>query len=246
MPAHSTDRLFPTAWLEELDTLDASWHGGDHSTAVEVRAALVIWRERMQRPANSDEEWFDVVDVFGEPFGWSAPRWFCHLTGLRHRVVYAFLTSPQGLLALQMRAHDKLEWPSMFDTTVGGHLKAGQEWWSGILGEIEEEVGLPADATDLWLAEGTLHRVGKPYDRSGMDQGTPPYRNRQVNLIFAGELTAWGLANLHFADGEVSGVFFCTPQEVLRMIESDFLIAPGLRSAFYRWWTAYTCPEKPR
>ena len=236
MPDNPTNHPFPADWLGELTDLDAIWQGGNHTTAAEVEAALAVWRERMQRPANPDEEWFDVVDVSGEPFGWCAPRWFCHLTGLRHRVVYTFLTSPQGFLALQMRAHDKLEWPSMFDTTVGGHLKAGQDWRSGVLSEIEEEVGLQADAIDLWLAGGVLQQVGNPYKRGGMDQGRPPYRNRQVNLIFDGELTAWGLANLRFADGEVSGVFLCAPQEVKRMIESDFLIAPGLRNAFGRWW----------
>ena len=237
MPVYSTDHPFPHVWLEELTTLDTSWHGGDNTTATEVEETLVIWRERMRRPAQPDEERFDVVDASGEPFGWRAPRWFCHLTGLRHRVVYAFLSSPQGLLVLQMRAHNKLEWPSMFDTTVGGHLKVGQDWWSGVLSEIEEELGLPADATELWLAGDKLHRVGKPYDCNSIDEGTPPYRNRQVNQIFAGALTAWGMANLHFADGEVSGVCMCTPQEVQRMIENEFLIAPGLRNAFYRWRT---------
>lgn len=235
MPAHPTNQLFPTVWLDELDELDASWQGGDHVTASEVETALALWRERMNRPATPDEEWFDVVNATGNPFGWSAPRWFCHLTGLRHRVVYAFLTSPQGFLALQMRAHDKLEWPSTFDSTVGGHLKAGQDWRSGALVEIEEEVGLQADAIDLWLVGGALHAVDAPYERSGRDRGTPPYRNRQVNRIYAGELTAWGLANLRFADGEVSGVFLCHPREVQRMIEVDFLIAPGLRNAFGIW-----------
>jgi len=243
MPDNPTNHPFPTAWLDELTNLDASWQGGDHTTAAEVEAELVVWRERMHRPASPAEEYFDVVDASGEPFGWSAPRWFCHLTGLRHRVVYAFLTSPQGFLALQMRAHDKLEWPSMFDTTVGGHLKAGQDWWSGVLSEIEEEVGLAADAVDLWLAGDMLQQVGEAYERSGMDQGTPPYRNRQINLIFAGELTAWGLANLRFADGEVSGMFLCHPQEVQRMIETNFLIAPGLKNAFERWW-AWKGPTK--
>jgi len=235
MPVHPTDQLFPTAWLDELDNLDATWQGGDQATAAEVEATLALWRERMNRPPTPEEEWFDVVDAAGEPFGWRAPRWFCHLTGLRHRVVYAFLTSPQGFLALQMRAHDKLEWPSRFDTTVGGHLKAGQDWRSGVLVEIEEEVGLPADAIDQWLAGGVLHRVGAPYEGGGKDRGTPPYRNRQINQIFSGELTAWGLANLRFADGEVSGVFLCHPREVQRMIDSDFLIAPGLKNAFGRW-----------
>lgn len=230
-----TEQPLPTAWLDELAGLDAAWQGGDHTTAAEVEAALALWRERMQRPATPDEEWFDVVDASGEPFGWGAPRWFCHLTGLRHRVVHVLLTSPQGLMVLQMRAHDKAEWPSRIDTTVGGHLKAGQEWETGVLAEIEEEIGLSAEAVEQWLVAGKLIPVGERYHRYGVDAGMPPYRNRQVNQLYGGELTAWGLAHLRFSDGEVSGMYLCAPAEVERMIQANFLIAPGLRNAFPRW-----------
>ncbi len=173
-----------------------------------------------------------MVNASGEPLGWAAPRWFCHLTGLRHRVIHVFLFSPQGFLLLQMRAHDKAEWPSRFDTSVGGHIKAGQSWLQGALAEIEEELGLPADQTNRWLVEAAPVEVGEPYERYDIDETMPPIRNRQINRTYTGRLTEWGLAHLRFADREVAGVFLCALDEVRRMVEEDFLIAPGLKHAF--------------
>lgn len=231
---------FLTPWLAELDALDAVWQGGDGIDPAEIAETLALWRERLGRPAQANEEHFDVVNAAGEPLGFSAPRWFCHLSGLRHRVAHVYLTTPQGLLALQMRAHDKPEWPSLFDTTVGGHLKAGQTWVEGALGEIGEEIGLlPADR-ERWLAGGRLHLVGGPYERYGVDGGrTPPFRNRQINQLFGGRLETWGLARLRFADREVAGLYLCAPAEARRMVEAGFLTAPGLRHSFARWWAWY-------
>ena len=224
------------AWTTELAALDSAWQGGDAATPVVVQASLAEWRIRLDRLQTTSEEMLDVVDAAGGPRGWTAPRWFCHLTGLRHRVVHLFLTSPQGHLVLQMRAADKAEWPQHFDTTVGGHLKAGQDWYEGTLGEIGEELGLATAAVEKWLVGGRLYLVGPVYERHGVSRDLPPIRNRQVNQTFAGELTEWGLAHLHFADGEVAGVYLCPPAEVQRMIANDFLVAPGLRHAFPRWW----------
>ncbi len=230
-PASTAD-----AWSAELALLDAAWQGGDTVTPVVVQAAVADWRDRLQQPPVPGEEMLDVVAATGALLGWSAPRWFCHLTGLRHRVAHIFLTSPQGMLVLQMRAPDKAEWPQYFDTTVGGHLKAGQDWEEGALGEIAEELGLPIADRGAWLTGGQLHRVGPIYERYGVRRGLPPICNRQVNQTFAGELTEWGLAHLHFADGEVAGIYLCSPQEAQRMIATDFLVAPGLRHAFPHWW----------
>lgn len=228
------------AWQEELATLDTAWEGGDAISPDAALAELTIWRTRLGRPEQLDEEWLDVVSAAGEPLGWAAPRWFCHLTGLRHRVVHIFLTTPQDLMILQMRGHDKAEWPSLFDTTVGGHLKAGQGWGEGALSEIEEEIGLPAGEVGKWLRGGHLIVTGPTYERYGVGRVHQTsellMRNRQVNQIFGGQLTDWGLSHLHFHDGELDGVFLCRPEEARRMLAADFLIAPGLRNAFGRWW----------
>lgn len=236
VPEFTPPTPFPSAWLDDLAALDAGWQGGDAVAPAAARAMLADWRQRLDRPERAGEEMLDVVTTTGAPLGWAAPRWFCHLTGLRHRVIHLLLTSPQGLLILQMRAHDKDEWPSFFDTTVGGHVKAGRDWRQGALEEIEEEMGLPAVEVGRWLVEGRLHEVGPTYERHGVSHDIPPLRNRQVNQIFGGALTEWGLAHLHFRDGEVAGAYLCPLQEVRRMLETGFPVAPGLKHAFGRWW----------
>jgi len=230
-----TSSLLPDSWRAELARWDERWQGGDAATPAEITAVLEQWRQRLDRPAHPDEEQFDIVDADGNPLGVIAPRWFCHLTGLRHRVVHVYFTSPQGLLLLQMRAHTKPEWPGLFDTAVGGHLKAGQDWMNGVLCEIEEELGLPASEIEVWLGS-ELHLVGLPYTRYDVDESDLPVRNRQINQLYAGELSAWGLTRLHFADGEVAGVYLCRPEEARRMVEKNECVAPGLRSSFGRWW----------
>ncbi len=228
--------LFPPVWLAELDALEARWQGGDAAAQADIDEALAVWRRRLKRPSRPDEEQFDIVNAAGEPLGLLAPRWFAHLTGLRHRVVHVLLTTPQGLLALQMRAHDKPEWPDRLDTTVGGHLKAGQSWETGVMTEINEEIGLAPEDRHRWLAETLLTPVGGPFERYNRDEGAPPIRNRQVNQIYTGVLSAWGLAHLHFADRELDGMYLTTPAEAQRLVESgDPRIAPGLRGVFPIW-----------
>ncbi len=227
---------FPPAWLAELDALEARWQGGDAATQADIDESLAVWRRRLNRPPRPDEERFDIVNAAGEPLGLLAPRWFAHLTGLRHRVVHVLLTTPQGLLALQMRAHDKPEWPDRLDTTVGGHLKAGQSWEAGVMTEINEEIGLAPEDRHRWLAETLLTPVGGPFERYNRDEGAPPIRNRQVNQIYTGTLSAWGLAHLHFADRELDGMYLTTPAEAQRLVESgDPRVAPGLRGVFPIW-----------
>jgi hypothetical protein len=234
------------AWLAELESLAARWQGGDATTQPEIQEALALWRERLQLPASPGEEWFDIVNAAGEPTGLQAPRWFAHLTGLRHRVVHVLLMTPQGLLALQMRSHTKPEWPDRLDTTVGGHLKAGQTWHAGVLEEIHEELGLAPADIHRWLGQTQLIPVGAPFERYKWDPATPHLRNRQVLQLFTGQITAWGLAHLHFADHELDGLYLTPPDEARRLVETrPDRIAPGLRTVFPHWWTYFTRASAP-
>ena len=222
-------KLTPTqhADLAELDDL---WQGGDVADPTEVARAVVQWRALLGRQASPAEERFDIVDPEGAPLGWTAPRWFCHLTGLRHRVAHILLTSPQGMLVLQMRAGAKAEWPMHFDTTVGGHLKAGWSWPEGALSELAEEMGIGPEA----LVEGALTLSGQPYERYDVVDVPGFLRNRQLNQLFTGTLSPEGLSQIHFPDAEVAGIYLCARAEVAAMIEADFHVAPGLRHAFPR------------
>ena len=236
---------YPPAWVDELNELDARWHGGDAATQTEIYEALAVWRPRMKLPWHEGEEWFDIVDAAGEPLGLTAPRWFAHLTGLRHRVVHILLSTPQGFLLLQMRSHRRREWQRRFSTTAAGHVKAGETWMQGALSELEEEIGLKMADRTLWLVEDELIPVGEPYmGRKRREQhqgvlGDMPFWDWQVNQIFTGHITAWGLAAISFDDGEVDGVYLTPPAEVARMVqERDPYLAPNVFEVFPRWMQA--------
>ncbi len=240
MPSEQLTPPFPQAWAlawtDELALLDAQWQGGDSVPGSEIHQTLHEWRQRLQRPERSQEEWFDIVDASGQPLGTTAPRWFCQLTGLRCRVVHLFLTTAQDLLVLQIRAHDKPEWPSHLDTTVGGHLKAGQDWTGGVMAETAEEIGLQASEVERWLEGGKLLPVDDAYEYYGVDETFPAMRSRQMKQIYAGQLTDWGLAHLHFADREVGALYLCKPEEAKRLLSAGSMIAPGLQNTFPKWW----------
>lgn len=64
---------------------------------------------------------------------------------LIHRVAHVLVFNSQGELFLQKRAMDKDVQPGMWDTSVGGHLDAGEEYTTGARREMAEELGI-ADA----------------------------------------------------------------------------------------------------
>tara|TARA_Y100001960_G_C14527785_1_gene754546 strand:+ start:60 stop:587 length:528 start_codon:yes stop_codon:yes gene_type:complete len=65
-----------------------------------------------------------------------------HLQGLRHRAVHVLIFNSQGAIFLQKRGLDKQENPGMWDSSVAGHVDAGESYDECCVREIEEEVGL--------------------------------------------------------------------------------------------------------
>jgi isopentenyldiphosphate isomerase len=93
--------------------------------------------EKMTMP----EEIFDVVDETGERAG-TAPRSRCHGDPrLIHPVVHVMIFDGSGRVLLQKRADTKDIQPGKWDTSVGGHMKAGEDPVAAAFREILEEVG---------------------------------------------------------------------------------------------------------
>lgn len=96
--------------------------------------------EEKHEPAG--DEWFDVLDDTGEVIG-RASRGECHRkTFLLHPVVHVLVFRKDGRLLLQKRAGNKDIQPWKWDTSVGGHLAAGETVEHGVMRETEEELGI--------------------------------------------------------------------------------------------------------
>ena len=68
---------------------------------------------------------------------------------------------PAGRLYLQKRSMSKDTNPGRWDTSVGGHVSAGEEVTDALLREAREELGIDAAGAAFlysWLSEGTSNR----------------------------------------------------------------------------------------
>ena len=89
-------------------------------------------------------ELFQLVDREGNRAG-QATREECHGNPrLIHLVVHLHVFDPAGRLLLQKRAKTKDTNPGLWDTSVGGHVRAGEEVGSALQREAMEELGIDA------------------------------------------------------------------------------------------------------
>jgi isopentenyldiphosphate isomerase len=97
--------------------------------------------------AQDPDEPFDVLLADGTPTGIVKPRAAVHRDGDWHRALHIWVAgrdeAGEPFLIFQRRSSAKDSWPDHFDTTVGGHFRAG-ETLRETLREIEEEIGIPA------------------------------------------------------------------------------------------------------
>lgn len=96
----------------------------------------------------SADEIFDVVDENDNPVS-TATRGDVHRDGLRHRAVHIFVFNKNGDLFLQKRSHLKDAHPEKWDSSASGHLDAGEDYAPCAQRELEEELGLEADLTEI-------------------------------------------------------------------------------------------------
>ena len=90
------------------------------------------------------KEFFQLVDKKGNPVG-KATREECHGNPLLiHMVVHLHVLDPSGKLLLQKRAAAKDTNPGLWDTSVGGHVRAGEDVLEALERETREELGIDA------------------------------------------------------------------------------------------------------
>ncbi len=89
-------------------------------------------------------EMFQLVDAAGRPVG-SAQRSACHGNpALIHAVVHLHVLDRSPRLCLQRRSLSKDTNPGRWDTSVGGHVAAGEPVADALVREAREELGIDA------------------------------------------------------------------------------------------------------
>lgn len=91
-------------------------------------------------PQRADEI-FDVVDENDQVTS-QATRAAVHAQKLTHRAIHVFVTNKHGDLLLQKRSLLKDNCPGLWDSSVSGHLDAGEDYTAAAIRELEEEMGI--------------------------------------------------------------------------------------------------------
>ncbi|MEI3000306.1 MAG: NUDIX domain-containing protein [Victivallis sp.] len=96
------------------------------------------------------QEYFDIYDEAGNRIG-RALRSECHGNpALLHHTSHVVVFHPAGgRILLQKRSRSKDIQPGKWDTAVGGHVDAGEDYLTAALRELREELGVTASAGEL-------------------------------------------------------------------------------------------------
>jgi len=96
------------------------------------------------------DELLEIVDHEGNVVR-VAPRSEVHGDpALMHRVVHVLVFDSKGHLFLQKRSMSKDVAPGKWDTSVGGHVEAGESLEDAAQREMEEELGIKPDIEFLY------------------------------------------------------------------------------------------------
>jgi len=95
-------------------------------------------------PRDPSTETLDIVDENDRVIA-RAPRSEVHGNpALLHRVVHVLVFNSSGQLFLQKRGEDRPVQPGKWDTSMGGHVDAGERPEEAARRELSEELGIPS------------------------------------------------------------------------------------------------------
>jgi isopentenyl-diphosphate Delta-isomerase len=153
-------------------------------------------------------ELLDVVDTKNRPL-LVLPREEVHRQQLLHRSVLVLVFDGQNRLFLQKRSRTKEAYPSRWDVSASGHIRAGESREEAAIREVHEELGFTPS-------------------RIGMRQELPasPATGYEFVTLYTTRCTGM---EIRINDLEVEDGYFVDPEELKCMIrEYQELLTPAL------------------
>lgn len=149
-------------------------------------------------------EFVDLYDEERRPLGRTAPRFAKREKGVWRLIAHLCIFDSRGRLLLQQRSGGKRVWPGKWDVSAAGGVCAGETTRVAAARELEEELGLAAQAQDLRsVCTVTFNHAFDDYF----------ILKRDVDL-----------RTLHLQAEEVSAVRWATRQQVLDLIRRDAFV----------------------
>lgn len=167
-----------------------------------------------------DAEELSIFNARHEPIG-TAPRRRVHEEGLWHETFHCWIITPSergGQLLLQMRSAKKDVWPSRLDASAGGHLAVGERVMAGAFREMEEEIGITIDESDLLF-------VGV---RVGVDEFAPSAKNYELLHVFL-TIMDGPLEDFRLQESEVDALISAEIKDLMELLGGKADAVPATR-----------------
>jgi isopentenyldiphosphate isomerase/intracellular septation protein A len=174
--------------------------------------------------ANTDEEWFDLVDEKGRVTGRAARSAVHGNPKLLHSVVHLHVFNQIGQLYLQKRSLSKDVQPGKWDTSVGGHINAGEDVLAALRREAEEELGLKPGNIQALYTYVMRNDYESELVYSFRTNSNGPFRINTQEILFG---KFWGLAEIEKNLGK--NVFTPNFEQEFALLKKT--LNPPLRSA---------------
>lgn len=125
-------------------------------------------------------ELLDICNEDGFPTGKTVSRDIAHRDGILHRTAHVWVVRKKAHgydILLQKRSMEKDSYPGLYDTSSAGHIPAGEEPVPSALRELEEELGITAEPSELSYAG--MFRI--QYDREFHGK---PFRDNEAARVY--------------------------------------------------------------
>lgn len=217
--------------LKHLKDLRVELNAGDsanQSRITEIQYTLQDFKEELL--PNEKDEVLRLVDPDGNDRNLRAPRWLCHLLGLRHRSIHIILQwqSPSlgKVFILQVRSWNKFDSPGQLDISVGGHVVIDTDKLKAAYREMEEELGITIE--HLKNGELTYQKGYKVLE----EQEEKNFYNTEWRDIYIGEISTESLNQIRFNDNEVVGLYLCPESQAQHLLNQKIIpMASALRDS---------------
>jgi hypothetical protein len=204
------------------DGLRAKLSRGDNATQAHLDAIVAqAERNRESQGPRGSKEILELVKSDGSPLNLVAPRWLCHLLGLRHacsHVILSWQSPAMGtVFILQVRSWNKSDSPGHVDVSVGGHIKLRCSATETAYVEMEQELGIARRDLD----HGTLRHMGG-YE-SFNERPEEAFYNAEWREVYVGGIAPETLTRIQFRDREVAGLYLCPETEARNLLDQRHL-----------------------
>ena len=176
------------------------------------------------------EEYFDVLNKYGEFTNKIATREECHKNGYWHRAVYGFIINKNGDVLLQKRSANKKIWPNLWDITAGGHVLAGELGEQALIREVKEELDIDITENEVkYLVGSTSTNIKGDIINNHFNECYIINKDINPSLI-------------KLQEEEVSDIKWFSKEEILKRIDNNY---DGITTKNFKNSTVFNIYQHP-